>query len=101
MFDPLYHSLDYLPNEIYLHWRCAQRCETCLRHPHRMKVLDWGLMQLARKKSWEAAVKKLEVISNLLTHDFRMFLGNYAQHPANFGVIALWYPPRQEQTTLF
>ncbi len=101
MFDPLYHSLDFLPNEIYLHWRCVAPCDTCARQPHRMKVLDWGLMQLARNKGWDAAVNKLEEISDSRTHEFRMFLGNYAQHPTNFGVIALWYPRRQEQTALF
>jgi hypothetical protein len=101
MFDPLYRSLDFLPNEIYLHWSCAARCDTCLRQPHRMKVLDWGLMQLARRRGWHAAVNKLEEISDPRTHDFRLFLGNFAQHPSNFGVIALWYPGRQEQTTFF
>lgn len=101
MFDPLYHELEFLPNEIYLHWRCSVLCETCTRRPHKMKVLDWGLLQLARKRGWEAAVRKLETISDQRTHDFRMFLGNFAQHPANFGVIALWYPPRREQMALF
>lgn len=101
MFDPLYHRLDFLPKEIYLHWSYARPCDTCARHPHRMKVLDWGLLQLARSKGWDAAVRKLEEISNPRTHEFRMFLGNFAQHPSNFGVIALWYPLRQEQTTLF
>jgi hypothetical protein len=100
MFDPLYQTLDFLPNEIFLHWMCAKRCETCSKKAHRMKVLDWGLMQLARKKGWDAAVSKLEEISNPRTHDFRIFLGNFAQHPSNFGVIALWYPPRTVQTVL-
>lgn len=101
MFDPHYQVLDFLPNEIFLHWRCLSLCDTCTRRPHRMKVLDWGLMQLARTKGWDAAVTKLGEISNPQNHDFRMFLGNFAQHPTNFGVIALWYPRRSDQTTLF
>lgn len=100
MFDPTYHSLDYLPKEIYLHWRCADRCSTCSRKPHRMKVLDWGLMQLARKKSWEAAAQKLEELSDPSRHDFQLILGTFAQHPQNFGVIALWYPTRLAQLSL-
>ena len=100
MFDPSYHTLDYLPKELYLHWRCANPCVTCGRKAHRMKVLDWGLLQLARKRSWEVAAQRLEAISNLSLHDFRLILGNFAQHPRSFGVIALWFPRRVDQLSL-
>lgn len=100
MFDPEYHALDFLPNEIFLHWSCRVHCVTCSRQPHRMKVLDWGLMQLARRRGWGAATQHLEDLSNALTRDFRLFLGNFAQHPTNFGVIALWYPKLPEQPSL-
>lgn len=100
LFDPRFRSLDFLPNEIFLHWRCATPCATCSRQAHRMKVLDWGLMQLARRNDWRAAVRRLEDISNLKTHDFRLFLGNFAKFPTSFGIIALWYPKRQKQIAL-
>jgi hypothetical protein len=101
MFDSIYHTLDFLTHEIFLHWRCSERCPTCTKKPHRMKVLDWGLMQLARKKSWDAAVQRMQEISDLQRYDFRLILGNFAQHPRNFGIIALWYPKIAEQMGLF
>jgi hypothetical protein len=101
MFDPVYHRLDYLPNEIFVHWRCGEACNTCERRPHRMKVLDWGLMQLARKAGWDAAVNRMKEITETDRYDFRLILGNFAQHPQNFGVIALWYPKIGAQISLF
>ncbi len=100
MFDPQYQTLDFLDNEIFLLWRCETPCKTCQAKPHRMKVLDWGLMQLARKKGWEAALEKMRIESDLAKKDFRLILGNFAQHPRNFGVIALWYPTIPEQMSL-
>jgi hypothetical protein len=65
-----------------------------------MKVLDWGLLELGRRTGWEKARAKLEEISDLRTHDFRLFLGNFRPHPKNFGIIGLWYPKRPTQMEL-
>ena len=66
-----------------------------------MKVLDWGLLELGRREGWPKACQKLEEISNLKTHDFRLFLGNFFLHQQTFGIIGLWYPKRPAQTDLF
>jgi hypothetical protein len=101
-FLPEYKDLEFLTHEIRLVWRCAVPCELCARKPHDMMVLDWGLLELARRDGdWEKARQKLETISNLVTHDFRLFIGNFFLHQGTWGVIGLWYPKRQAQQSLF
>lgn len=100
LFDPTYKDLEYLPYHVRLFWRCALPCTTCKRRPHGMKVLDWGLLELARRKGWDKAVQKLEDISTLAAYDFRLFLGTFRLHPRNFGIIGLWYPKIPAQGSL-
>jgi hypothetical protein len=99
-FRPEYRELEYLPFELKLWWRCLGACNDCARRPHEMKVLDWGLLELGRREGWEKARGKLEAISNLSTHDFRLFMGNFRLHPHVFGIIGLWYPKRKVQLEL-
>jgi hypothetical protein len=101
LFDPTYKELEYLPYHIRLHWRCREGCGSCLKRPHAMKVLDWGLLELARRMGWEKAVQKLEEISNVQKYDFRLFLGNFRLHIREFGIIGLWYPRIPEQPSFF
>lgn len=102
LFLPEYKALEFLPQEIRIVWRCAMPCEKCASRPHDMMVLDWGLLELARRDgSWEKARQKLEVISNLIEYDFRLFIGNFFLHQQTWGVIGLWYPKRQAQQSLF
>jgi hypothetical protein len=100
MFRPEYKELEFLEFDVQLRWRCIEPCPECSRRPHHMKVLDWGLLELGRREGWEKARAKLEEISNLQTHDFRLFLGNFRLHPKNFGIIGLWYPKRPSQLDL-
>jgi hypothetical protein len=100
IFRPEYKELEFLPYEIHLRWRCTRLCSVCRKSPHDMKVLDWGLLQLARKSGWESACRKLEEISNPKTHEFRLFMGNFHRHPKNFGILGLWYPKIPEQQLL-
>jgi len=46
MFRPEYKQLEYLPNEIKLSWRCADRCKTC----HRLRGY-WALVPQASRTS--------------------------------------------------
>jgi hypothetical protein len=101
MFHPSFKQLAFMSHEITLHWRCTDRCKTCSQKPHAMKVLDWGLFELARKTSWEAAVEKMRDISDQSQYDFRLYLGNFRLHMRNFGIIGLWYPRKQAQGSLF
>lgn len=99
-FDPTFKELQYIDHEIRLLWRCAVPCDTCKKNPHDMKVLDWGLLELARRDGWDKAIARMQEISNLHEYEFRLFLGNFHQHPKNFGIIALWYPKVRAQAEL-
>ena len=102
LFLPEYKALEFLSHEIRIVWRCAVPCERCGQEPHDMMVLDWGLLELARRDGdWEKARLKLQTISTLATHDFRLFIGNFFLHQQTWGVIGLWYPKRQAQQRLF
>jgi len=96
-FRTEYKQLAFLPYEIKLRWRCSEICPEC---PHDMKVLDWGLLELARKAGWDKARDRLAELSDLQSHDFRLFMGNFRLHLGVFGIIGLWYPAKTDQTSL-
>jgi hypothetical protein len=99
MFRPEYKELEYLPQDIRLRWRCADKCNECSNTPHDMKALDWGLLELARRDGWDKAKLRLEDISRLGAYDFRLFMGNFRLHQHNFGIIGMWYPKLETQTS--
>jgi hypothetical protein len=96
IFLPEYKELEFRRYDIKLRWRCDGLCRECARQPHDMQVLDWGLIELARKRGWDwgAAKAKLEDIVNADRYDFRLFLGNSKAHRKGFMVVGLWYPRR-------
>lgn len=97
LFLPEYKELGFRPFEIRLHWRCAIRCKVCSMNPHAMQVLDWGLMELARKNAWDSGLAKarLETLATSGKHDFKLFVGNMKQHEQSFVIVGLWYPLKQ------
>jgi hypothetical protein len=100
MFHPQYKSLQYLPYKIRLEWRCAEPCNECGKKPHYMGVLDWGLLELARRMNDpEKAADRLRAITDP-QHDFKVFMGTFFRHPQVFGVIGLWYPKLNPQGEL-
>lgn len=99
-FHPQYKELEYLPYRIKLAWRCLGQCDECSTSPHDMSVLDWGLLELARRDGGEAAADRLRNITDQGVHDFRVFMGNFRLHPHNFGIIGLWYPKISPQIDL-
>ncbi len=100
LFRPEYKELEFPSHDIRLRWRCREPCDECSRHPHDMKALDWGLLKLARREGFEKARARLEVISDLRTHDFRLFMGNFFLHQHIFGIIGMWYPKIPAQPSL-
>lgn len=85
-------DLEFFPYRIRVRWRCSD-----LECPgHHAQVLDWGLGQLARKAGIAKAIDKMKSLGDLDRLDLAFFVGNYKQHPQHFGVVALWYPPRQK-----
>lgn len=105
LFLPEYKELAFLPYLIRLSWRCADPACACAAKPHTNAVLDWGLLELARRDGWEKAVAKLREITDLSRKDFRLIMGNFRHRPWQFGIIGLWYPKMQrrieEQLALF
>ena len=97
LFLPEYKELGFRPFEIRLHWRCGIRCKVCEKAPHAMQVLDWGLMELARKHSWDSdlAKTKLEALATSGKHDFKLFVGNMKKFQKSFVIVGLWYPLKQ------
>lgn len=101
VFLPEYKNLAFLPYEIRLVWRCAAECELCRAKPHDSLVMDWGLLELARKEGdWEKARQRLVTLADHATYDFRLFIGNYKRHQQNWGVIGMWYPKLAAQRVL-
>lgn len=102
LFLEEFKELAFRPFDVMLRWRCAGSwCPECKKTPHDMKVLDWGLLELARKKGWDPAPAKArleELVSG--RYDFKLFLGNLKQHRAAFLPVAIWYPKLQAQTRL-
>lgn len=101
LFLEEYKELAFRPFDIKIKWRCDGGCKECTRAPHDMKILDWGLLELARKHDWDSAraIQRMEEITSS-TYDFKLFLGNLKQHPGSFLPVALWYPKRQAQQSL-
>jgi hypothetical protein len=91
-----YKELGYRPFDVKLRWTCATPCEVCAKNPHDMLVLDWGLMELARKNNWsrDLARARLEELALSGKHDFKLFVGNMKNHPKSFVIIGLWYPKK-------
>jgi len=100
LFHPQYKELEYLPYRIRLTWRCLGSCDECSGSPHDMSVLDWGLLELARRDGWNTAVDRLQSITNQRLHDFKIFMGNFRLHLHVFGIIGLWYPKLASQLEL-
>lgn len=102
LFLPEYKTLAFRRYDIKLQWRCEQRCPECTNGPHDMQVLDWGLIELARKNGWDwdSACDRLRTICDQRAYDFRLFLGNMKAHPTAFTIVGLWYPKLRAQLAL-
>lgn len=94
--------LDFPDLHFVVRWVCDDpRCQG-----HRMKLLQWGLHELARKlkrdpdrkaKLREAMKREL----NLEDRDVFLFLGNYRTKMFNFGLMDSFSPTKQDQLSLF
>jgi hypothetical protein len=93
LFISEYKELTFLEKRIRLLWRCLdQDCWCSGTEPHNDYVNDWGLLELARREGWDKAKAKLAEVSNLKTHELRIFMGTYRRRLWQFGIVGLWYP---------
>ncbi len=94
---PELKRLTWVDSRFEIHWRChGPNCNS-----HHTQALDWGLMELQRRKGIEAAQKKLEEICDFGKHATKFFMGNIKSHPTAFTIVGLWYPKRPETPLLF
>jgi hypothetical protein len=90
-----YH-LAFQKARVHVKWTCRNqgRGEPCPGHT--AGVLDWGLGELARRDGDAVALQRMEMLCDLKRHELAFFVGNFKQHPKNFGIIGLWYPLHSE-----
>jgi len=93
---PELKELEYIPERPVIKWRCSSpSCGVTNGHKlHSMQVIDWGTIELLRKKGPDAVVDALAQRLTIQDYDVRMFLGNFRTHPNRFGIVGLWYPKR-------
>jgi hypothetical protein len=62
---------------------CVSTADPCPGHS--AGGLDWGLMELGRKRGWEAARQEMEELADLRRYDLWLFMGNcLGQQPSHF-----------------
>lgn len=91
-----YAPLEYVPYKFYYHFHC----DTPVCRGHRFSVVDWEMFEAYRKWSkeygtptWETKFRdKFETW--MLGRDLQFFVGTVAQHPLNWIIIGLYYPPK-------
>lgn len=103
---PLFETGDPLPElkklafpefRFQVEWLChGAEC-----NGHTMKILDWGLGELARKVGVDDTLKKLNSICDIETNALKFFLGNIKAHPDAFTIVGLWYPRKDQTPRLF
>jgi hypothetical protein len=84
--------------------------------PHKFSIIDWEIMELYRScrnrsklSGKDAILDALEKVKQKLEDDFMrnkdlyFIVGNLKQHPQNFVIIGIFYPPlvKYNQTSLF
>lgn len=96
LFDSVYRDLEFLPFRVRVHWRCWRLTGPHACGGHTAAVLDWGLGELGRRNGRQAALQRMEALTDLSRIDLRFFVGNFKAHPGQFGIIGLWYPKKAD-----
>ena len=103
LFPKEYRELEFVPITIRLRWHCASTTWLLLPEQssrYQRPRLGFDRAWTEDAADWGSAKTKLQTISDLETHDFRLFMGNMSAHPQTFVVIGLWYPKRRDQGVL-
>ncbi|WP_178139397.1 hypothetical protein [Rhodothermus profundi] len=96
LFNRYIKDLQFIEKRVYVQWKCLD--PDC--RGHWAGVLDWGLCELGRRKGYNKALQKMEELANLDKYELAFFVGNFARHPNNFGIVGLWYPRRSAKDEL-
>lgn len=89
-------QLERPPFEVYYHWHCDN--PDC--RGHRMKVLDWEVLESVRKWYREYPHDQFEdkfretYEHYMATRDLHFFVGTMLRWPNNWTIIGLYYPPK-------
>jgi hypothetical protein len=96
-------SLEKIPYKFKYQFSCDD--PSC--SGHEMSCTDWEMLQAYRRwrkeygKDWETAFRgrfERDMIDKVDTH---FFVGTIHQHPKNWIIVGLFYPPKQESDDLF
>ena len=87
-------QLERPPYEVYYRWHCDN--PDC--RGHRMKVLDWEVLESVRRWAKEYdddfEVKFREKYEDFMSNrDLHFFLGTMLRWPKNWTIVGLYYPP--------
>ena len=103
--------LEFIPYKFFYHFLCDD--DRCIR-PHRLSVVDWEMSESYRKWSkqygndWRDKFRQ-KYEGQLLNADLQFFVGTISDHPMNWLIVGLYYPPKHakplqvpnRQTSLF
>ena len=91
------HELEKIPVKFYFRYLCEDTgCGS-----HNMMCPDWELAELYRnlRPNWESGLRK-KVQWMIEERDLHFFVGTLSDHPGNWIIVGLWYPPRDQQGVL-
>jgi len=106
--DTLFHKAPEQPLEkLPLDFRYEYRCGDVSCRGHTMLCTDWEMGQSYRAwrrlygDGWEAKFRQRYEVEMIDKNDTHFFVGTLHQHPNNWIIVGLFYPPRQAQGSLF
>ncbi len=91
------HELEKIPFKFYFRYLCADAdCGS-----HNMMCSDWELAELYRnlRPDWEPGFQK-RVQWMIEERDLHFFVGTLSDHPREWIIVGLWYPPKNQQGIL-
>ncbi len=93
LYDPPRHELEKIPFKFMFRYFCEDKdCNS-----HEMMCSDWELAELYRKLQlgdWKSGITE-KVRWMIEERDLHFFVGTLSDHPSNWIIIGLWYPPQQ------
>jgi hypothetical protein len=95
--------LEKIPFDFTYHFRCAH--PTC--KGHRMTCIDWEIGESYRRwrdqygDRWESMFRQRYERDMIDKNDTHFYVGNLHQHPNNWLIVGLFYPPKPAIADLF
>jgi|SRR5579871_5122207 len=94
--------LQKVPFDFKYRFRCPE--ETC--NGHEAKCLDWEIYQAYREwrkrygADWQTKMRE-KFERDMIQRDTHFFVGTFRAHPQEWGIVGLFYPPYEQQRSMF